>query len=140
MAATRSLVPARFLTLAAHLVIVITVFWSRDNNVRACLPQDFTEDQYRTEDKRLVIGLSVTVCLFLVELVGFFSGASMFNSNQSLLSVAAHCSAAVSLSFFVCQQWECWTYWLVFAPCSVLPTLCEMAQMVAVFHLKKKPM
>ncbi|XP_026878918.2 transmembrane protein 107 isoform X2 [Electrophorus electricus] len=85
MSVMSSLVPARFLALAAHLVIVVTIFWSRENNVRASLPLDFTEEQHRTEDTRLVIGLSVTVCLFLVELVGFFSGVSMFNSNQSLL-------------------------------------------------------
>ncbi|XP_026878917.1 transmembrane protein 107 isoform X1 [Electrophorus electricus] len=139
MSVMSSLVPARFLALAAHLVIVVTIFWSRENNVRASLPLDFTEEQHRTEDTRLVIGLSVTVCLFLVELVGFFSGVSMFNSNQSLLSVASHCSASVSLSFFVFQQWECWTYWLVFGPCSVIPTLCELVQMIAVLGLKKKP-
>ncbi|KAI4888374.1 hypothetical protein NFI96_010907 [Prochilodus magdalenae] len=117
MTVINSLVPARFLTLTAHLVIVITIFWSRDYNVRACLPLDFTENQYRTEDTRLVIALSVTLGLFAIELIGFFSGVSMFNSNQGLLSVAAHCSASVSLSFFVFQQWECWTYWIVFALC-----------------------
>lgn len=29
MSAVGSLVPARFLTIIAHLVIVITIFWSR---------------------------------------------------------------------------------------------------------------
>ncbi|KAK1798650.1 hypothetical protein P4O66_006939 [Electrophorus voltai] len=92
MSVMSSLVPARFLALAAHLVIVVTIFWSRENNVRASLPLDFTEEQHRTEDTRLVIGLSVTVCLFLVELVGFFSGVSMFNSNQSLLCILTACT------------------------------------------------
>ncbi|KTG01392.1 hypothetical protein cypCar_00044905 [Cyprinus carpio] len=50
MSALKSLVPARFLTLAAHLVIVITIFWSRDNNIQSCLPLEFTEEQFRTED------------------------------------------------------------------------------------------
>uniref|UniRef100_A0A087YA27 Transmembrane protein 107 n=1 Tax=Poecilia formosa TaxID=48698 RepID=A0A087YA27_POEFO len=87
MSAVSSLVPARFLTLIAHLVIVITIFWSRENNVKACLPLDFTQEQYDTEDKKLVVGLGVTLGLFAIELTGFFSGVSMFNSSQSLLCI-----------------------------------------------------
>ncbi|XP_048885523.1 transmembrane protein 107 isoform X5 [Brienomyrus brachyistius] len=133
MSAIHSLVPARFLTLTAHLVIVITIFWSRDNNVRACLPLDYSQDEYRSQDTQLVVALSVTLGLFAIELAGFFSGASMFNSTQSLLSLAAHCSASVCLSFFVFQQWECWTY-------CALPALMEILLFVSVFALKKKPL
>lgn len=80
MSAVSSLVPARFLTIIAHLVIVITIFWSRvseivyfccaqisalqlntlftfvfckqENNVLACLPLDFTQEQYDSEDRK----------------------------------------------------------------------------------------
>ncbi|XP_047214439.1 transmembrane protein 107 like isoform X1 [Girardinichthys multiradiatus] len=140
MSAVSSLVPARFLTLIAHLVIVITIFWSRENNVKACLPLGFTQEQYDTEDKKLVVALGVTLGLFAIELAGFFSGVSMFNSSQSLLSLAAHCSASVSLSFFVFEKWECWTYWVIFACCSVLPAFVEVLLFIAVFGLKKKPL
>ncbi|XP_014057028.1 transmembrane protein 107 isoform X2 [Salmo salar] len=98
MSAVSSLVPARFLTLTAHLVIVITIFWSRENNVEACLPLDFTQDQYDKEDTKLVVALSVTMGLFAIELAGFFSGVSMFNCTQGLLSLAVHLSPCLSLS------------------------------------------
>ncbi|KAL3060168.1 transmembrane protein 107-like isoform X2 [Trematomus bernacchii] len=140
MSAVSSLVPARFLTLTAHLVIVITIFWSRENNVKACLPLDFTQEQYDDEDMKLVVGLAVTLGLFAVELAGFFSGVSMFNCSQGLLSLAVHCSASVSLSFFVIEKWECWTYWVIFAICSVLPAFVEIFLFIAVFGLKKKPL
>uniref|UniRef100_A0A668TMD7 Transmembrane protein 107 n=1 Tax=Oreochromis aureus TaxID=47969 RepID=A0A668TMD7_OREAU len=166
MSAVSSLVPARFLTIIAHLVIVITIFWSRENNVKACLPLDFTQEQYDTEDRRLVVALSVTLGLFAIELAGFFSGVSMFNCSQGLLSTGVHasasvallfflfeqwechiywwilaiCSASVSLSFFVFEKWECWTYWVIFATCSVLPALVEILLFIAVFGLKKKPL
>nr|XP_046156727.1 transmembrane protein 107-like isoform X1 [Oncorhynchus gorbuscha] len=140
MSAVSSLVPARFLTLTAHLVIVVTIFWSRENNVEACLPLDFTQDQYDKEDTKLVVALSVTMGLFAIELAGFFSGVSMFNCTQGLLSLAVHCSASVSLSFFVFQRWECWTYWVIFAFCSVLPAFVEILLFIAVFGLKKKPL
>uniref|UniRef100_A0A674MXZ7 Transmembrane protein 107 n=1 Tax=Takifugu rubripes TaxID=31033 RepID=A0A674MXZ7_TAKRU len=120
MSAVNSLVPARFLTITAHLVIVITIFWSRENNVKACLPLDFTQEQYDSEDKKLVTALAITIGMFVIELAGFFTGVSMFNCTQGLLSLAVHCSASVSLSFFVFEKWECWTYWVVFAFCRLV--------------------
>ncbi|XP_028985318.1 transmembrane protein 107 like isoform X2 [Betta splendens] len=140
MSAVSSLVPARFLTIIAHLVIVISIFWSRENNVKACLPLDYSQEQYDEQDGKLVVGLAVTLGLFGVELAGFFSGVSMFNCTQGLLSLAVHCSASVSLSFFVFEKWECWTYWVVFAICSVLPAFVEIVLFIAVFGLKKKPL
>ncbi|XP_028326333.1 transmembrane protein 107-like isoform X2 [Gouania willdenowi] len=140
MSAVNSLIPARFLTIISHLVIVITIFWSRDNNVKASLPLDYSQDQYDSEDTKLVVALAVTLGLFAIELAGFFSGVSMFNSSQGLLSLAVHCSASVSLSFFVFEKWECWTYWVIFAFCSVLPAFVEIIIFIAVFGLKKKPL
>uniref|UniRef100_A0A8C7M6P0 Transmembrane protein 107 n=1 Tax=Oncorhynchus mykiss TaxID=8022 RepID=A0A8C7M6P0_ONCMY len=122
MSAVSSLVPARFLTLTAHLVIVILV-----TVIVLIGPQ-------------LVVALPVTMGLFAIELAGFFSGVSMFNCTQGLLSLAVHCSASISLSFFVFQRWECWTYWVIFAFCSVLPAFVEILLFIAVFGLKKKPL
>ncbi|XP_010594902.1 transmembrane protein 107 isoform X2 [Loxodonta africana] len=85
MGRVSGLVPSRFLTLLAHLVIVITLFWSRDSNIQACLPLTFTPEEYEKQDVQLVAALSVTLGLFAVELAGFFSGVSMFNSTQSLI-------------------------------------------------------
>ncbi|XP_021093993.1 transmembrane protein 107 isoform X2 [Heterocephalus glaber] len=79
------LVPSRFLTLLAHLVVVITLFWSRDSNILACLPLRFTPEEYKKQDILLLTALSVTLGLFAVELAGFLSGVSMFNSTQSLI-------------------------------------------------------
>ncbi|XP_060906665.1 transmembrane protein 107 like isoform X1 [Labrus mixtus] len=140
MSAVSSLVPARFLTIIAHLVIVITIFWSRENNVKACLPLDFTPEQYENEDRKLVVALAVTLGLFAIELVGFFSGVSMFNCSQGLLSTGVHASATVALLFFLFEQWDCDIYWWILVTCSVLPAFVEVVLFIAVFGLKKKPL
>ncbi|XP_073507096.1 transmembrane protein 107 isoform X1 [Phyllobates terribilis] len=140
MAVVSSLVPARFLTLTAHLVIVITIFWSRENNVLACLPLEYTQDQYKAADTELIVALSVTLGMFVMELAGFFSGVSMFNNTQGVLSLAAHCSASVSLSLFVTQKWECATYWYIFGFCSALPAFTEIIVFIAVLGMKRKPL
>ncbi|XP_076562526.1 transmembrane protein 107 isoform X2 [Arvicanthis niloticus] len=94
------LVPSRFLTLLAHLVVVITLFWSRESNIQACLPLKFTPEEYEKQDNQLVAALCLTLGLFAVELAGFLSGVSMFNSTQSLLSsdVMLHIKATWQLS------------------------------------------
>ncbi|XP_030655619.1 transmembrane protein 107 isoform X5 [Nomascus leucogenys] len=97
MGRVSGLVPSRFLTLLAHLVVVITLFWSRDSNIQACLPLRFTPEEYDKQDIhplplcRLVAALSVTLGLFAVELAGFLSGVSMFNSTQSLICILSAC-------------------------------------------------
>uniref|UniRef100_UPI00398E4BF9 transmembrane protein 107 like isoform X2 n=1 Tax=Pristiophorus japonicus TaxID=55135 RepID=UPI00398E4BF9 len=135
-----SLVPSRFLTLVAHLLIVINIFWSRESSVLACLPPTYTSRQYQSRDTEMIVALSVTLGMFLIELLGFLSGVSMFNSTQNLISVAAHCSASICLSFFVFEKWECWTYWYIFGFCSAFPACSEIVIMIAVFGLKKKPL
>ncbi|XP_056589500.1 transmembrane protein 107 like [Triplophysa dalaica] len=135
-----TLVPARFLTLIGHLVIVIIIFWSRENSVRACLPLDYTDEEYRSEDTRLVVALSVTLGLFAIELLGFFSGVSLFNNNQALLSIGCHASGCVSLLFFLFEQWTCSIYWWIFAFCSVMPALYEIILFIVVCGFKRKPL
>ncbi|XP_077022023.1 transmembrane protein 107 isoform X4 [Tamandua tetradactyla] len=90
------LVPSRFLTLMAHMVVVITLFWSRDSNIQACLPLKFTPEEYENQDIQLVAALSVTLGLFAVELAGFFSGVSMFNNTQSLILHPWPCPSSYS--------------------------------------------
>ncbi|XP_051922194.1 transmembrane protein 107 like isoform X2 [Hippocampus zosterae] len=140
MSVISSLVPARFLTIIAHLVIVITIFWTREYNVKACLPLEFTQEQYNSEDLKLVVALSITLGLFAIELAGFFSGVSMFNGSQGLLSTGAHASGSVALVFFLFEQWDCAVYWWILAFCSVLPALMEILLLIAVFGLSKKPL
>ncbi|XP_075868943.1 transmembrane protein 107 like [Nelusetta ayraudi] len=140
MSAVDSLVPARFLTIISHFVIVVTIFWSRDNNIKSSLPLEYTQEQYDNEDRNLVVALAITIGMFAIELAGFFSGVSMFNCSQGLLSIGVHASASVALLFFLFEQWDCTIYWWILAICSVLPALVEILLFVAVFGLKKKPL
>ncbi|XP_072885691.1 transmembrane protein 107-like isoform X1 [Hemitrygon akajei] len=126
-----SLIPSRFLTLVAHFVIVVNIFWSREDNVLACLPSSYTLQQYQRRDTELIIALSVTLGMFLIELLGFFSGVSMFNSTQSLISVTAHCSGSICLSFFVFERWECWTYWYIFGFCRTVTRISPLVIMIS---------
>ncbi|XP_040202713.1 transmembrane protein 107 isoform X1 [Rana temporaria] len=140
MAVINSLIPARFLTLLAHLVIVVTIFWSRENNVLACLPVSYTQDQYNAADTQLIVALSVTLGMFVIEMAGFLSGVSMFNNTQSLLSIGAHASASVALLFYLFEGWQCPVIWWIFAFCSAFPAFTEIIVFIAVLGFKRKPL
>ncbi|XP_050018590.1 transmembrane protein 107 isoform X3 [Alexandromys fortis] len=60
------LVPSRFLTLLAHLVVVITLFWSRESNIQACLPLKFTPEEYEKQDVHLIPALTETALFIAV--------------------------------------------------------------------------
>ncbi|KAJ8320062.1 hypothetical protein KUTeg_001649, partial [Tegillarca granosa] len=106
------LVPARFLTIIAHMIIVIVLFWSRDENI-----------------KQLIIGLSVALGLFAIELIGFFGGITMFMSFQT---TAAHAAASIALVFFLFDYWPCDYYWYIFGFCSAFPGFTEILTMIGV--------
>ncbi|XP_074654886.1 transmembrane protein 107-like [Tubulanus polymorphus] len=130
------MVPARFLTMTAHMVILIIIFWSRDPNVRANFGA-YTPEQYTQKDTELIIGLSIALALFLVEFGGFFGGVSMFMPTQSLLSIGAHFSASVSLTLFVFEVWPSDQFWLLFGFCNALPAVFELILIIGVLAFKK---
>lgn len=125
------LVPARFLTIISHLVLVVVIFWSRGPNIESCLPSGYTQSQYDEKDLQMIIGLSVALGLFAIELIGFLGGITMFTAFQSLLSTAAHAGAAVALVFFLFDFWPCDWYWYIFGFCSALPGVTEIVTIIS---------
>ncbi|XP_072254982.1 transmembrane protein 107 [Pyxicephalus adspersus] len=130
MTVINGLIPARFLTLLAHMVIVITIFWSRGNNVLACLPVSYTQDQYNAADTEAAFGFQSAYCL--LPRFAFL--------DISLSALVAHCSASVSLSLFVSEKWECTDYWYIFGFCSAFPAFTEILIVIIVLGFKRKPL
>ncbi|ESO84405.1 hypothetical protein LOTGIDRAFT_236353 [Lottia gigantea] len=131
------LIPARFLTIIAHLVIVIVIFFSKGENIVMSLPEDYSSDQYTSKDTQITVALSVTLGLFVLELIGFIGGITMFMPFQSLLSTCAHSSAAIVLSYFLFDGWPSDWYWYVFGFCSAFPAVTELITIIGVLAFKK---
>ena len=110
---------------------------SRDANVLACLPFDYTKEDYSRKDIELAAGLSVAIGLLCIELVGFLSGLTMFSSSVALLSIIAHATASVAMGYFALDAWDCNLYWWIFSFCSALPALVEIFVMIGVLGLKR---
>ncbi|XP_046850800.1 transmembrane protein 107-like [Xenia sp. Carnegie-2017] len=132
-----SLIPARFLTLTAHLVITIVIFWSKESNVSECLPVSYSPSEYDNKSKSLVVGLSIMLACIFIELMSFLGGISMFHASASMLSIAVHGVGTIVLSFFILESWNCDRFWFIFGFSSVLPVLVEVFVLVTVLGLKK---
>ncbi|KAJ8021548.1 hypothetical protein HOLleu_38791 [Holothuria leucospilota] len=137
MMAVTSLIPARFLCMISHLIIAITLLWSRDGNVKSCLPEDYTDAQYRSVDTGLLIGLILVIVFLAIEIIGFISGVSMFIHLAGLISTGAHASGSIALSYFLFEEWPCYTFWWIFSFCSVVPALIEVVLLIGIAGLKK---
>ncbi|XP_067946475.1 transmembrane protein 107-like [Watersipora subatra] len=123
-----SLIPTRFMLLIAHLVVTIVLFTSIDVNILACLPEG--NNDIASKRVGFIAGLSVTIGLIAIELIGFISGMTMFMPTQDLISICAHCSAAISLSFFIFESWPCDWFWWIFVFCSVFPAVTEVLAII----------
>ncbi|WAR15330.1 TM107-like protein [Mya arenaria] len=113
------LVPARFLTIISHLVLVIVIFWSRKPNIESCLPRSYTQAEYDEKDLQMIIALSVSLGLFAIELIGFLGATS------------AHAGAFVALSFYLFEIWPCSWYWYIFGLCSAFPGVTEVFAIIS---------
>uniref|UniRef100_A0A914V6R7 Transmembrane protein 107 n=1 Tax=Plectus sambesii TaxID=2011161 RepID=A0A914V6R7_9BILA len=131
------LVSARFLSLAAHFIITISIFWAREDNVKAGLGLDFTTQEYDDKDTSLIVALSLTLACMLVEIVGFFGGVTTFMQTISLLSMCLHSVACITLAFFVWDIWDCDLYWVLFAIFSALPAAVETVAIVGFVGFSK---
>ena len=125
--------------MIAHLILCVTVLLSLDENVKACLPFDYSEDDddYSRKKIELTAGLSVAIGLLCVEYVGFLSGLTMFSSSVALLSIITHATACVAMGYFALDVWDCNLYWWIFSFCSALPALVEIFVMIGVLGLKR---
>ena len=66
------LVPTRFLSLISHFILTVTVLMSREENVMACLPLEYSDIEYDRKDTELASGLGVTIGLLAIEMVMCF--------------------------------------------------------------------
>ncbi|XP_069739287.1 transmembrane protein 107, partial [Phaenicophaeus curvirostris] len=133
-----ALIPARFLVLTAHLVLLLQAALATAPHVRASLPPEFTPEEFAHTERLLWGALGGALGLLGVELVGFFGGVSMFHVGQGLLSLVSHAGAALTLSLGWSEAWGlpafCWQLGL----CSLPPALSELLLIVSLLCWKRK--
>ncbi|CAG0885502.1 unnamed protein product [Cyprideis torosa] len=132
------LLAGRFLCLLAHACILIVSVSFRQGNVLASLPLEADRVDYEAKDVEVKAAEMLSLSLLTLESSTFFGGLSMFNPSQALLSMLAHGSGAIAMSFFLMDQWDMFFFYWHLAFCSVLPLLTEVGVFVNVVILGKR--
>ncbi|KAL1462889.1 hypothetical protein WDU94_014693 [Cyamophila willieti] len=135
---SNNLIPARFLSLIAHMTILIIIWWSLEESSRNCLRHDHEENDLIDQIRRMKWGVSVALAFILIEFLGFLSGCSMFHASYAILNIGCHGFAAVVLSLSLLQSYSCSLYWWVFGICSILPVFIETIIIFNCLVLKKE--
>lgn len=87
--------------------------------------------------RRLVVALSLTMVIFAVELVGFWSGLTMFAVGQSFMHIVLHLAGSICVCIFILDGAHYQLYWIFFAVFSALPGLVELVSIALVLSRKQ---
>ncbi|XP_074898417.1 transmembrane protein 107 [Buteo buteo] len=132
-----SLVPARFLVLTAHLVLLLQLGWGRDPHVRASLPLEFSAEEYAHADRLLGGPWGGPWGSW-----GSSSSASFRGSPCSTLAESAFAGgprgAALALAWALLEGWDSGCFWLLFGLCSVPPAITEVVLMVSMLGCRRR--
>ena len=122
------LVPARFLSLALHLVASVMLFFSYKDNIYVAYP-----DMTSTSDTRftggeasfMVANVFTLICLG-IEIVILFTGVNMFKERLNFILATTHLIGAILYVTYGFEQWQfdlLWALWAVFA---LIPTVIDI--------------
>eukprot|EP00193_Tetraselmis_chui_P005887 CAMPEP_0177766274 /NCGR_PEP_ID=MMETSP0491_2-20121128/8441_1 /TAXON_ID=63592 /ORGANISM="Tetraselmis chuii, Strain PLY429" /LENGTH=123 /DNA_ID=CAMNT_0019282685 /DNA_START=246 /DNA_END=614 /DNA_ORIENTATION=- len=95
--------PLRFLTLTAHLVAVLCIVLDLDRTAARIAE---TESEI-SEISEVLEPLAYTaMATLLVEVVGLFAGATIFNRGLACIYILFHFIGAILTGLFVEQRWN----------------------------------
>ncbi|XP_076364911.1 transmembrane protein 107-like [Tachypleus tridentatus] len=132
-----SLIPSRFLIVSSHLLVLLTVFWSREENIKACLELSYSDENYKRKDTQFLVGVSLSLFFLLTEIIGFFGGMSIFCPSQDIFSIITHSLGTIAMSYFIAHSWDCDLFWWIFCFSSVMPGITEIIIIVKVLGMNK---
>nr|XP_046917259.1 transmembrane protein 107-like isoform X1 [Dermatophagoides farinae] len=138
------IISLRFISLVAHLVLVILFISNRDYNVRLCLSWNHSDKEYWSKDYELVVGLSLSIVLLILELLSFITGITMIHAKQTLFydnfsfsffyflttAFCIHTFGTITLTSFIMDGWECQLFWWLFTITILIPFLTESMIMI----------
>lgn len=133
MRAEEITVPARFLTTVAHLIVTLTIVYDLDNVAKYAV-EDI--DDLSSAKEMLGILVYTSLACFGIEVVGIFSGVSLFLPTISSFYVFLHFLGTLMVTLFLCLHWDiAWFTWF-FVLFSLLPAFLEMIVAFGVMKLK----
>ena len=111
---TESIAPVKFLTCISHVLMIISIFWTYEQNLKTGLPENYSNND------ELLARISVYVCLIITlamqsfEILMLFVGYSLFFDAGNLIQSVFHVLGTVLTCWFILNDWEysgIWGIW-----------------------------
>jgi hypothetical protein len=128
------------MALMGHFVIIVVIFWSRDEVIKVCVDWDSPDSitqQTAAKNVEMTTAFSLTVSFVTIEILCFMTGLSMFHQLQCFFSFLCHTTACIGLGIFVLDNWECDLVWWIFALLTIPPASIEICIVIFMLFFRK---
>ena len=127
---TETIVPAKFLSCISHVLMMITLFWSYNQNVNSGLSAGYSSSD------RLLAQISILICIIIslgmqaFEILVLFLGFSVFFDNISMIQVIFHLLGTILTSWFILDSWVYSGLWGIWFFTILFPFLLDITVLV----------
>ena len=111
---SESIVPVKFLSCISHILMIITLFWSYEQNIKSGLPLNYSNSDHLSAEASIIICLILSLVMQVFEITILFIGYSLFYDTISMIQVIFHLTGTILTSFFILNDWEysgLWGIW-----------------------------
>mmetsp|Transcript_8104 Transcript_8104/g.13477 ORF Transcript_8104/g.13477 Transcript_8104/m.13477 type:complete len:142 (+) Transcript_8104:104-529(+) len=130
------LISGRFLTTFGHLVALLLLFATVDNNIEISLGDSASsadkEEAVNNAWSALIIGF---LC-FLCDFSGLFFGTTLFYNTGNMLHIFLHFCGSLLLSWVVTDTWNYKAIWPIVVFCNLPTALYELTILLAIRVLR----
>lgn len=108
---TESVAPVKFLTCISHVLMIISIFWTYQQNLETGLPDNYSSDDELLARISVYICLIITLFMHSFEILMLFIGYSLFFDAGNLIQSVFHVLGTVLTSWFILNDWEYKSIW-----------------------------
>ena len=129
-----AVIPARFLITVGHVIALIMAFEFIPDSVYAGIGSSGNTVGKASQSLTGAIWFGL-ICA-LIDLIGLFTGMTIFFVNNNLLQIIGHFAGCLCVSWFITSTWPYYTMWNIVLITSLIPTAFEIWMFFAIFVLK----
>jgi transmembrane protein 107 len=108
---TESIVPAKFISLISHILMLITIYWTYWQNVKSGLPSNSTSDDELRAQISILVCVSLSLLMQGFGLLVLFFGYSLFFDSFNLIQIVFHLFGTIITSWFILDDWAYTGLW-----------------------------
>lgn len=111
---TESIAPVKFLTCISHVLMIISIFWTYEQNLKTGLPENYSNNEELLARVSVYVCLIITLAMQSFEILMLFVGYSLFFDAGNLIQSVFHVLGTILTSWFILNDWEykgIWGIW-----------------------------